>query len=137
MQRDASGLPSREAVQLRQASVEILRRQRDFQRLRGGGRVSRSENVILVFLMTGLPQCRYAVVAGRRVGKATKRNRAKRVLREAQRRILRRMPSLGTDLLLIAKAGTAACTSRELEVQIASLYKREGLDHAGTTCPAG
>lgn len=133
--RVGSGLPLREIPQDRRSKSGILHRQRDFQRLRSEGRVARGESVVLVYITSGQPRCRYAVVAGRRVGKATRRNRAKRVLREAQRRLLQRTALEGIDLLLIAKPSTVERTSLELQAQITSMYKREGLDRAGTEFP--
>ncbi|HEY7034578.1 MAG TPA: ribonuclease P protein component [Thermomicrobiales bacterium] len=51
------------------------------------------------------PQNRYAVVAGKRVGKAVERNRAKRLVREALRRLHPGM-SQGYDVVVIVR-GTA------------------------------
>ncbi len=111
---------------------EILRRQGDFRQLHSRGKSVRGADVVIVYLRTPGTHCRYAVVASRKVGKATRRNRAKRVLREAQRSLLRELDLGGNDLLLIARRGAPERGSRELEEQIRRLFAQAGLIHDGT-----
>jgi ribonuclease P protein component len=127
-------LPSRTRPPL--AKPEILRRPEDFQRLRTRGHAARSRSVVVVHSENGRPQFRYAVVAGRKVGKAVRRNRAKRVLREAQRSLLRRLHLGGQDVLLIARSSTADSTSRTLEAQILQLYREQGISSVGDPTPS-
>jgi ribonuclease P protein component len=116
-------------------TVAILRCQEDFLRLREAGRVARTPQVILVHVTNGLPLHRFAVVASRKVGNATKRNRAKRILREAQRSLLRVWMLTGVDVLLIANSSTAQSSSRELEGQIFQLYRKQGFGLVGAGAP--
>ena len=91
--------------------------------------------MVLVHIANGLPQHRYAVIASRKVGNAIKRNRAKRILREAQRNLLKGWTLSGVDVLLIANPNTARSSSRELESQIFQLYRREGFGFVGASAP--
>ena len=59
-------------------------RSREIRRILDAGRPARGERVI-VFLAPGAD--RVAVIAGKRVGGAVERNRARRVLREAWRQV--------------------------------------------------
>lgn len=66
---------------------------------------------------------RVAVVASRRVGDAVRRNRAKRLLREAARQVSWRP---GVDLVLVARA---SCASAQLDEVVADL--RAAATHLG------
>jgi ribonuclease P protein component len=115
---------------------EVLVRKADFQRIHSEGRALRGPDVVVVYIRTDRPGYRYAVVASRKVGSAVRRNRAKRVLREAQRTLFGGGDFAGIDILLIAKAGAVSRTSRALREQVGSLLLREGvLSGEATTRP--
>ena len=73
----------------------------------------------------GAAEGRVAFVAGKRLGNAVWRNRSKRVLREAARRA--GGPWAGLDVILIARAGTANATPRELDSALVSALRRAGV----------
>lgn len=79
----------------------------EFSRVYREGRRYTGESLVLYFRPTGGPR-RVGVTSGRRVGGAVRRNRAKRRLREALRRLEGRLCAPG-DLVLVARppAGTA------------------------------
>ena len=67
---------------------------------------------------------RVAVVASRKVGSAVRRNRAKRLLREAARRT----PWLGgIDAVLIARAGCAESTASHVADEVVALASALGV----------
>ena len=116
---------------------EVLVRKIDFQRIHSEGRALRGPDVVVVYIRTDRPVCRYAVVASRRVGSAVRRNRAKRILREAQRQLLGSSNLAGIDILLIARIGAVARTSRALREQVGSLLLREGVLSGGSPTRPG
>lgn len=67
---------------------------------------------------------RVAVIAGKRIGNAVFRNRAKRVLRAAVQRS--HGPWAGFDVLLIARPSTGTASSQELDEALRRLVKRMG-----------
>jgi ribonuclease P protein component len=72
-------------------------------------------------------QNRYAVVAGKRVGKAVERNRCKRLVREAVRRLHPRLHP-GNDLVIIVRGGVDELTGLDVaEASLTRITKRAGL----------
>ena len=69
------------------------------------------------------PRVRVGVTAGRTVGTAVYRNRAKRLLREAMRSLL---PSItpGLDLILIARPGLVSASLEETRQALLTLLQR-------------
>jgi ribonuclease P protein component len=69
------------------------------------------------------PHHRLGLTAGRRVGGAVQRNRARRLLREAFRR-RRRRPGVPCDLVLVAKREILGCTRADLDRELARSLER-------------
>ena len=74
----------------------------DFKRVRRSGKSYAHPLLVLVVLPATERQIRFGIIAGRSVGKAVQRNRAKRMLREALRSLL---PTIqpGWNVILIAR----------------------------------
>lgn len=68
------------------------------------------------------PQGRVAFIAGKRLGGAVTRNRAKRVLRSAARRA--GAPWTGVDTVLIARPETAVSSEKQLDEALVRLGER-------------
>ncbi|MBY5161253.1 ribonuclease P protein component [Nitriliruptoria bacterium AS10] len=83
---------------------------------RGGRQLS-----LHVGTQTGHTGLRVAVVASRRVGNAVARNRAKRLLREASRRV--DWPS-GVDAVLVARPGIAGADLQRVLDELTDLVER-------------
>ena len=75
---------------------------------------------VVVFLAPGTGGV--AVVAGRRVGGAVQRNRARRILREAWRVIAPQIDE-GTDAVLVARAGIRGAKTQDLVAQMTQLLR--------------
>lgn len=71
------------------------------------------------------PEGRVAFIAGKRIGGAVVRNRAKRLLREAARGT--GAPWSGYDAALIARLGTADASEPEVRRALEGLLRRAGL----------
>lgn len=100
-----------------------LTRSTDFKRVRRSGKSYAHPFVVLVIQASEAPKVRVGVTAGRSVGGAVQRNRAKRLLREAMRPLL---PQLipGWDLILIARPALASSSLEEIRQALTSLLRR-------------
>lgn len=106
-----------------------LCRRVDFARLRRHGRSLAHPLAVLVVVAqpeVGLPHARFAFSASKRVGNAVKRNRAKRLLREAVRVEL---PAIGGgyDCLFIARSATPDSGFAEVQTAVRQLLRRAKL----------
>ena len=82
--------------------------------------------MVLVVCSNEIEALRIGVVAGRVVGKAVQRNRAKRLLRQAIQPYLRLIPP-GWDIILIARRPLAEATIQRVQATLATLLRRSEL----------
>ena len=103
-----------------------LTRSEDFKRVRRFGKSYAHPLLVLVVQASDQPSLRVGVAAGRTVGTAIKRNRAKRLVREAVRTLI---PSLttGWDILLIARPALVSCNVFEVREALLTLLRRAKL----------
>lgn len=90
--------------------TEILNSNRDFLCLYRKGRCIVSRNVVVYFRKNGLSFNRLGITAGKKVGNAVKRNRAKRIIRQAYRENELLFP-VGIDMVIVARASAAEVKS--------------------------
>jgi ribonuclease P protein component len=81
---------------------------------------------VILYVAPGPGDGRTAFVAGRRVGGAVVRNRARRVLREAWRALSPSMPP-ETDVVIVARSGILRARTQELEIEMRELLRRAGV----------
>jgi ribonuclease P protein component len=100
-----------------------LTRSTDFKRVRHTGKSYAHPFVVLVVQTSEAPRVRVGVTAGRSVGGAVQRNRAKRLLREAMRPLL---PDLlpGWDMIIIARSALPSKSLQEIRQVLTSLLRR-------------
>jgi ribonuclease P protein component len=103
-----------------------LTRSTDFKRVRRYGKSYAHPLVVLYKLKSDQPGVRVGVTAGLTVGNAVRRNRAKRLLREAMKAFLPETVS-GSDLMLIARSPLADSNLQQTVEALSSLFKRASL----------
>jgi ribonuclease P protein component len=103
-----------------------LRRGADFQRVWEEGKSFVHPLVIGRVRANGMGARRFGFVAGKKIGKATTRNHAKRLMREAVRlRLPRIVP--GWDLILIARGDAAQSGFDAVDAAIENVLRRAKL----------
>ncbi|NWG33857.1 MAG: ribonuclease P protein component [Chloroflexi bacterium] len=106
-----------------------LARSEDFKRVRRSGKSYAHPLVVLIALKSNQARIRVGVAAGRTVGTAVIRNRAKRLLREAMRILLSDIApatddASGWDLILIARPGLASASLQDTRLALTNLLRR-------------
>ncbi|HZE21148.1 MAG TPA: ribonuclease P protein component [Desulfobaccales bacterium] len=102
--------------------AERLRHRQDFLRAQAQGRRLHTRHFGLVLAPRAAASPRLGLVVTRRLGKAVKRNRVKRLLREFFRRHKTELPAV--DLVIMAKKGAAALGYHQVEEELGRLLFR-------------
>ena len=107
-------------------SRERLRRRSDFQTIYQQGRSIHGRFQVLFYLTGDQIERKIAFVASRRVGPAVRRNRAKRLLREAYRR-LQAAVIRDARLIFVARPECADASSDEVRSETKRMLADAGL----------
>ena len=100
-----------------------LTRSEDFKRVRRSGKSYAHPLVVLIVQTHDQPRVKVGVAAGRTIGTAVHRNRAKRLLREAMRPLIPYIAS-NLNLILIARPGLVTATLEEARRALRNLLQR-------------
>jgi len=100
-----------------------LTRSEDFKRVRRDGKSYAHPLVVLIAQSNDQPHVRVGVAAGKSVGTAVIRNRTKRLLREAMRKLIPDIAS-NLDLVLIARPALASATLADTQRALLNLLHR-------------
>jgi ribonuclease P protein component len=82
--------------------------------------------IVLIILPNETDQSRFAVAAGRSIGNAVQRNRAKRILREKLRPMIPRICA-GWDVILLARKPFSKANDEEIKDALARLFSEAKL----------
>ena len=103
-----------------------LTRSQDFQKVRSSGRSYAHPLLVLVANANEGPDVHVGLSAGRTVGTAVKRNRAKRVLRVAMQGLVTSVRP-GWDIVLIARPGLVSADYLQVRQALIGLLRRAQL----------
>lgn len=103
-----------------------LRKSTDFKRVRRMGKTYAHPLIVLIAHFDDSENSRFAVAAGRSLGKAVQRNRAKRIIREALRSLI---PAIkpGWDIILLARRPMNEATLQQSQAALTELLHRARL----------
>ena len=105
-----------------------LRANADFKRVRRQGRAFVHRLLVLAVLPNDLEHSRFGFVVGRRIGKAVKRNRVRRRMRESVRlRLQRGEIAAGWDVVLVARPPIRDASFQQVDKAIGLMLRQAGI----------
>ena len=104
----------------------MLNENRDFRRIYNRGKSFVSPALVVYYTKNRAGFCRLGITTSKKIGCAVKRNRAKRVIKEAFRQCV---PSIdgGYDFVIVARTKTAYIKSTEAQRVMLDLFKKAGI----------
>ena len=103
-----------------------LTENRDFVRLYKKGRSYVTPGLVAYISKNRLGINRLGITTGRKLGKAVRRNRAKRIIREAYRHLETRMRP-GYDLVFVSRVRTLSMKSTEVQAIMSRMLSGAGV----------
>ncbi len=104
----------------------VLNQNKDFRRLYGRGKSNVNPALVSYAMKNRAGFCRIGITAGKKIGNAVSRNRAKRVIREAFRQLAPRIEG-GYDFVFVARTRTVYKKSNEIKDIMESQLKLLGI----------
>jgi len=109
---------------------ERLLKKNEFQKVFDEDRTFRNNELLVYALPNGMDKSRIGLVVGKKVGNAVRRNRIKRILREAFR-LNKGLLRFGVDLVLIPRPGLTSPTLSAIEDGFKRLLLRISAEFVG------
>ena len=103
---------------MRLTPSDRLRKRFEFRRMRDRGKRVHTRSFVLLIAPSAHPQPRLGVTVSKQVGKAVRRNRVKRMVREAFRTQRALLPP-AADLVVIARAGCRVDSLHDVVAELA------------------
>jgi ribonuclease P protein component len=98
----------------------------DFKRVRQLGTTYAHPFIVVIVLPNNMHKSRFAIAAGRSIGNAVQRNRAKRILREAMRASLGKIKA-GWDVVILARKPIANAPYSEVSSALNHLLTKANI----------
>lgn len=105
------------------AKLVSIKENRDFRRLYNRGKSFVSPALVIYFQNSRAGFSRLGITCGKKMGKAVKRNRVKRIIREAYRNLLPDF-NKNIDIVIVARAASVSLKEPQIEVQMRELLKK-------------
>ena len=99
---------------------ERLHKKKEFQKVFDEGKVFNNEQIKVFALLNNSPVSRLGLVVGRKFGNAVKRNRFKRIFREAYR-LNKNLLQNGIDLIILPRPGLVELSLNSIEEKFVDL----------------
>ena len=99
---------------------------RDYRRIYSRGKSLVTPQIVIYIFKNRLSQKRVGITTGKKIGNAVKRNRARRIIREAVRTLLPDMKE-GFDIILVARGKTPYLKSTDIKECLTREFKKAGI----------
>ena len=108
------------------SQVITIHQNTDFRRVYGRGRSCTRPALVVYCLKNRAGICRIGITTSKKLGGAVERNRCRRVIKEAYRR-LQPLCSGGWDIVFVARCKTLRCKSTEVQKAMQSQLTKLGV----------
>jgi ribonuclease P protein component len=98
----------------------------DFERVRRFGKSYAHPFIVLIALPNEMDKSRFAIAAGRSLGKAVQRNKTKRILRETLRPLIPNIVT-GWDVVLLARKPISNAGYQQIQAALSALLSQANL----------
>ena len=105
---------------------ESLKKYGDFQRVYKRGRSYANKYLIMYVLKQDVQENRIGISVSKKVGNSVKRNRARRLMKEAYRTFFEELPQ-GYDFIIIARNTISGRKCADVEKSLKSAFKKTGV----------
>ena len=105
---------------------DILRYQKDFDRIYRRGKSVGDRYVVIFYRKNQLDYSRRSFLASKKVGNSVQRNRARRLMKEALRLSRYELPA-GYDFIIIARNTIVSAKCQQVQKSLESALKRTGV----------
>jgi len=103
--------------------LEIIRKSKDFKSIYKNGKSVAGKTVVIYFKDNGLEYSRFGFSVSKKLGKAVKRNRVRRILKEVCRTKRELFPA-HKDYVIIARRSILGHNYREVERDVGELLEK-------------
>ena len=104
----------------------VLRKKSDFSAIYNKGKSVGDRYIVLFYRKNGLTYNRTGFLASKKVGNSVKRNRARRLMKEAYRTFYGELPQ-GYDFIIIARNTISGRKCADVEKSLKSAFKKTGV----------
>ena len=111
----------KESQDKKNSKVVTIGKRKDFKRVYSRGRCNFSSNLVLYFWRGHLKQARLGVSASKKVGCAVKRNRARRLVKEAWRNL---NVDLWGDFVIVVKPSVLELKMQDVKKEISDILAK-------------
>jgi len=107
-------------------NTETITENKIFTRLYGKGRTAVSGSAVVYYRQNNLHENRLGLTSTKKIGCAVKRNRARRVIREAYRLLEDRL-KVGYDIVIVARTKATSVTMFAVKSDLERAFRTAGL----------
>jgi len=105
------------------STLTVLKKNKDYKNVYSRGKSVADRHLVLYFLANNSSDCRLGFTVSRKIGNAVKRNRIRRLFKEACR-INKEQFTGGYDIVLLARRHNESLKYRQVEESLLKLLKK-------------
>lgn len=106
--------------------TDVLRLNKEFRRLYSKGQPLVTPVVVVYYLKNNRKINRIGITTGKKIGNAVQRNRVRRIIKEAYRKIEPQLKT-GFDFVLVARVKALTCKTDDIYKAMLNVFDKKGM----------